>query len=293
MLVTIERMAALVAVIETGSFSAAGRRMGKTPSALSRIIQHFELDLGVDLFDRIEGQPPRATSTARKLYHQAVEILPRLEILENAALQSQAGVESKLVLAIHGMAFSEHLAKALQQFSTEFPAVELSLLDPDNFSLDQALIDGDIDLVFMPASLVPTRAVSYRRYGVNEWCYVVGSSHPLAKLKGELSEADLLPHTQILPATSDVVTPDAQQSMRYSPRHIICQRLVQMQELLRIGLGFAYLPRHSVASGLAMGQLQELRLESTQEGLLNWDMEVRWTSLGPAGQWLLDTVSEQ
>ena len=33
MLVTIERIEALVCVIETGSFSAAARRMGKTPSA--------------------------------------------------------------------------------------------------------------------------------------------------------------------------------------------------------------------------------------------------------------------
>ena len=62
MLVTIERMSALVAVIENGSFSAAARSLGKTPSALSRIIQHFEVDLGVELFERVEGQSPRPTA---------------------------------------------------------------------------------------------------------------------------------------------------------------------------------------------------------------------------------------
>ena len=109
MLVTIERMEALVAVIETGSFSAAARRLDKTPSALSRIIQHFEVDLGVDLFERREGQAPVATLTARNLYQQAVEILPRLQILENKANDLQEGVESKLVLAVHGLSFTAEL----------------------------------------------------------------------------------------------------------------------------------------------------------------------------------------
>lgn len=292
MLITVERMAALVAAVETGSFSAAARRLGKTPSALSRIIQHFELDLGVDLFERVEGQAPRPTSTAHKLYFQAVEVLPRLEILENSARQSQAGVESELVLAIHGMAFNERLEAALKLFVDEFPSVELTLLDPDNFALDRALIDGDIDLVFMPSALLPTRAVSFHRFGVDEWCYVAAAAHPLASRRGELSEADLLPHTQILPGISDVISAPMQESMRICPRHISCQRLVQILETLRIGLGFAILPRHTVRQGLASGELVELRMESAEQGLQAWDTEVRWTGLGPAGQWLLDTVLE-
>ena len=292
MLVTIERMEALVAVIETGSFSAAARQMGKTPSAVSRIIQHFELDLGVDLFDRVEGQAPKATLTAHNLYHQAVEILPRLEILENKASDCRAGVESKLVLAIHGLAFNERLEAALKGFVTEFPGVELSVLDPDSFGLDQALIDDDIDLVFMPSSQIPTRSVSYRRFAVMEWCYVVSAEHPLAKIRGELTEADLLPHTQLLPAVSDVVTPHLQETMRVCPRFITCQRVVQLHEFLMMGLGFALAPRYTAGPLLETGQLHELNFESATQGLNSWDVEVRWTNLGPAGQWLLDALSE-
>lgn len=292
MLITIERMEALVAVIETGSFSAAARHLGKTPSAISRIIQHFELDLGVDLFDRVEGRAPKATLTARNFYHQAVEILPRLEILENKAGDCQAGVESKLVLAIHGLAFNQRLEAALKGLVIEYPGVELSILDPDSFSLEQALIDGDIDLVFMPSSQVQTRSVFFRRFAVMEWCYIACAEHPLAKIRGELTEADLLSHTQLLPAISDVVTPLLQESMRICPRFITCQRIVQMHELLLMGLGFALMPRYSATTLLQTGQLRELNLESAARGLDSWDVEVRWTNLGPAGQWLLDELSE-
>lgn len=292
MLVTVERMSALVAVIENGSFSAAARSLGKTPSALSRIIQHFEVDLGVELFERVEGQSPRPTATARTLYHQAIEIVPRLQILENTAVDCRDGLESRLVLAIHSMAFNDVLERALLGFVEEHPGIELTLLDPDSFDLDQALIEGEVDLVFMPASLQPSRAVSFHRFAVMEWCHVVGDKHPLAKFRAELTEADLLPHTQILPAISDVVSADMQDGLRLGPRYITCQRLVQILELLRIGIGFAYLPRHAVTMDLEAGRLRELKFESSSAGLSAWDVEVRWASLGPAGQWLLDFIRE-
>ena len=264
--------------------------MGKTPSAVSRIIQHFELDLGVDLFARVEGRAPKATPTASKLYHQVVEILPRLEILENKAGDLRAGIEAKLVLAIHGLAFNERLESALKKFVVEFPGVELTILDPDSFGLDRALIDGEVDLVFMPASHIPTRSVSFHRFAIMEWCYVASANHPLSQLKGELTEADLLPHTQLLPAVSDVVTTEIQEGMRICPRFISCQRIVQMQELLMMGLGFALLPRFSVSMLLEGGQLRQLHCESGAQGLNTWDVEVRWTNPGPAGQWLLDEL---
>ncbi len=291
MLVTIERMEALVAVVETGSFSAAARRMGKSPSAVSRIVQHFELDLGVELFLRQEGQAPRATDTARHLYRQAVEILPRLEILENKAGDFLAGVESTLTLAIHGLAFNQRLERALKDFVQEFPSVELSILDPDSIGLDRALIEGEADMVIMPSSHVPTRTVSFRRFEVVEWCYVAAANHPLAQLRGELTEADLLAHTQLLPALSEVITPVMQEAMRTCPRIISCQRLVQLQEFLLMGLGFALLPRGPVQLLLDTGHLRELDYESDAHGSLQWDVEVRWTALGPAGNWLLEALS--
>ena len=292
MLVTIERMEALVAIIESGSFSGAARKLDKTPSAVSRIIQHFELDLGVDLFERREGQAPVATLTARNLYQQAVEILPRLQILENKAQDCQEGVESKLVLAIHGLAFTIDLQKALKQLVEKFPGLDLVIVDPQVIDVDQALIDGEIDLVFMPGATVPTRAVSYRRFGIVEWCMVVSSDHPLARRRGELTEADLLEYTQLLPTPGGSISEEQVEALRICPRHISCQRIFQIQELLFAGMGFASLPKYVVQPLLETGHLKELNLESSTAGLNAWDTEVRWARVGVAGQWLLDTLED-
>ncbi len=80
--------------------------------------------------------------------------------------------------------------------------------------------------------------------------------------------------------------------MRVCPRFITCQRIVQLHEFLMMGLGFALAPRYTAGPLLETGQLHELNFESATQGLNSWDVEVRWTNLGPAGQWLLDALSE-
>jgi len=47
-----EQLLMFQAVIETGSFSAAARKLGKVPSAVSMSIANLEIDLDLTLFDR-------------------------------------------------------------------------------------------------------------------------------------------------------------------------------------------------------------------------------------------------
>jgi DNA-binding transcriptional LysR family regulator len=42
-------------VVEEGSFSAAGRKLSRAPSAISKLIARLESRLAVRLFDRIAG----------------------------------------------------------------------------------------------------------------------------------------------------------------------------------------------------------------------------------------------
>ena len=125
-----------------------------------------------------------------------------------------------------------------------------------------------------------------------EWQLVVAADHPLARHRGELSEADLLSHTQLLPAPGESISSDMIEAMRLCPRHISCQRLFQLQELLMMGMGFAFLPRYVVGSLVESGTLVVLDYEGAVGGLNAWDNEVRWTRSGPAAKWLLDTLSE-
>lgn len=56
-------------VMETGSFSAAARKLGKVPSAVSMSIANLEIDLNLVLFERI-GREPKPTAQAQVLYEK-------------------------------------------------------------------------------------------------------------------------------------------------------------------------------------------------------------------------------
>ena len=54
---TLDQMRVLVAVAETGSFSAASRKLGRVQSAVSQAVRAMETTLGVTLFDRSTKTP--------------------------------------------------------------------------------------------------------------------------------------------------------------------------------------------------------------------------------------------
>lgn len=54
---SLEQFKALLAAAETGSFSAAARRLGKAQSVVSTAIANLEIDLGLELFDRSGRYP--------------------------------------------------------------------------------------------------------------------------------------------------------------------------------------------------------------------------------------------
>ena len=62
---SVDQLLVLLAVVETGSFTAAARRLARATSAISYAIDTLERQLGVSLFDRGTTRKPRLTRTAK------------------------------------------------------------------------------------------------------------------------------------------------------------------------------------------------------------------------------------
>ena len=80
---TLDQLRILIAVAETGSFSAAARRLGRVQSAVSQSIQGLETTLGVALFDRGE-RTPKLSDAGRALLVDARQIVRDAEGLRAA-----------------------------------------------------------------------------------------------------------------------------------------------------------------------------------------------------------------
>lgn len=84
MSLSLEQLQAFVATVETGSFSAAARYLGKAQSAISTAVSNLEIDLDNSLFVR-SGRYPVLTPAGERLLVEARVILERCEHFRGVA----------------------------------------------------------------------------------------------------------------------------------------------------------------------------------------------------------------
>jgi Transcriptional regulator len=100
--VTLDQLRILMAIAETGSFSAAARRLSRAQSAISHAVLALETALGVALFDRT-GRAPKLTEAGRVLLGDAKAVVSRTEELRARAQSMGQGIEPELSLAVDVM----------------------------------------------------------------------------------------------------------------------------------------------------------------------------------------------
>ena len=91
MSLSLESLQLLVAAADSGSFSAAARRLGKAQSAVSTGIANLEIDLGLTLFDR-SGRLPRLTAPGERMVAEARALLAQQGQLLGKGLDCALGL---------------------------------------------------------------------------------------------------------------------------------------------------------------------------------------------------------
>jgi DNA-binding transcriptional LysR family regulator len=62
---TFDQLKIFLAVVETGGFAAAGRKLNRATSVISYGVSNLEAQLGIVLFDRETTRRPRLTEAGR------------------------------------------------------------------------------------------------------------------------------------------------------------------------------------------------------------------------------------
>ena len=134
-------MEVLVAVIETGSFSAAARRLDLGQPAVSKIVAQLEAHLGIRLFLRTtRGLAP--TEAADAYYIHALQALAASESAEQAARDLGGGLAGRLRISAPTTFSRLHVIPALGPFLHRYPLLEIDVvLDDRPIDLLQEGID--------------------------------------------------------------------------------------------------------------------------------------------------------
>lgn len=136
-------LATLVAVVDSGGFSAAGERLGLTQSAVSAQIKRLEQQAGAILLQRTSRQL-RLTEAGGTLLPYARR-MGRLQEAAEAAL-SQGREPPAIRLGISEEQGSAYLPRVLPAFARRYPDARLSLVCASSTELVGAFGQGELDL---------------------------------------------------------------------------------------------------------------------------------------------------
>src|ERR1700691_3943298 len=113
--VSLDQLHTFIAAADEGSFSAAGRRLTRAQSVVSKTLANLEGQLGVKLFDR-SGRLPVLTDQGRALLADARAVAGNVELLKAQARSLAGGLEPELSVAVDIMFPDAAFAAAVADF---------------------------------------------------------------------------------------------------------------------------------------------------------------------------------
>lgn len=285
---TLDQLRVLTTIADTGSFSAAGRRLGRAQSAISQAVATLEDLQGVTLFDR-SGFRPALTDVGRALVAQARSVLASAARFEAVAAGTREGVEPELAVAIDPLVPTAAFTDSLHALRAAFPHLPVSFSTEGLGGAERRLRRGDAALAFcILLPNVPEDVVALSLTGI-DLVPVVAPAHPLAKLRRPATADDLEEYIQLV--LSDPAAPDGPNYGIVGTRAWRFVDLGRRLDFLLAGLGWCRMPEHLVAPYLADGRLVALAIEDdparASGPLTIYAAHMRNRVLGRAGAWLL------
>ena len=195
--VTSVQIAALIAIDEYGSYSAAAEALGISQPALNRHARDIETNLRRPLFSRT----PQGKSTTRAGRQLAREL--RLAIKEVQYGQEELSAmkgesHGTIAIGILPLGASLLLSQALGQLSVIYPRMRVRIRESPFEALLNWLRTGVIDIIIGTLRPNPIADLNEMPLFPDPYCVVVRRDHPLCALHNVRGE-DLMDYEWILP----------------------------------------------------------------------------------------------
>lgn len=253
--VTLAQWQMLAAVVDHGGFARAAEAIHKSPSTLNHAVHKLEEQLGVQVLEPV-GRQVRLTEAGELLLRRARQLIESASSLEDVASRLASGLEAEVVVAIDQTFPESAQAKALEMFSTTYPQVRVQLHESVLNGGIEMLYDGRADLVvsgleaqgFLGEPLVTVRFIA-----------VAQPQHALHQLGRALDLRDLAQYRQLVVRDSALRQSTNAGWLKAEQRWTV-SHLSTSLDMVKRGLGFAWLPETRIADELASGELKPLPL---------------------------------
>ena len=271
-----------VELVREKSFTRASEKLFVTQPTISKMIRNMEEELGQPLLNR-EGHSFTLTDSGQVLFAHGQLILAQMQQLEAELADLQSLQHGRLALGIPPMVGHVY-ADLIRAYRSRYPKVELSIVEYGGRRIEQAVLEGELDLAI---TMLPTKEEGVLS-ALELDCYPIQVVLPdLPRWRGdseirlaELQEEPFLLYTQAFTLSERLE--QACQQAGFVPQ--VAARSSQwdfLTAMVRSGMGVAFLPepicRRLTPDGLV---LRPLLPE------LSWRLGVIW----PAKRYLSRTA---
>lgn len=245
---------AFCAVVDKRSFIHAARMLGRSPSAITRAVQHLEEELGSELI--LRGQKHLTLSAAGACYYTfaqrlldtQAEAVDQLSDLGNAA-QGWVRISAPEILALG------FLPKVVAAFSNQYPDILIDIRFSDK-SIDP--VEEKLDFAIRGAFPQSSELIGYALWNYRRHLYAAPgylARRGMPQEPEELARHDLVVHTapRIL-RDWHFVSAARTLSCTVQPRHRFTSGIATFQAALE-GVGIARVASWLAGPALAAGSL--------------------------------------
>lgn len=237
-------LSAFLAVAETGSISAAARKLHLSQPAISKRLAGLESRLGHRLFDRI-GRRVQPTAAGLSLRPHAERVLQALEDGRRALSHLSGHVAGRLSIGTSHHIGLHRLPPVLKAYTHAHPEVDLDIAFMDSEVACRAVVAGTLELGIVTLPTEPIAELESRLVWKDPLAVVVAARHPLARqrrvtLKALAGLPAVLPDAATY--THRIVTAELARH-GVAPRvRLATNYLETLKMLVAINLGWSVLP---------------------------------------------------
>jgi LysR family hydrogen peroxide-inducible transcriptional activator len=196
----IRHLVSLIAIADTGSFSAAARALGTVQSNVSAHISRLEADLGVTLVERHNGE---LTEDGARVVERARRVVHELEDIAADVHSTDMNIEGETRLGCIGTTARWLMPRLLLALNDAHPGVHATVYEGATSSLIPRLLSGDLDAAIIQFP-VDQPELALEPLFAEELVLLVHNKHEWAARKS-LSMSELAQRPILLPPRTSVL----------------------------------------------------------------------------------------
>jgi DNA-binding transcriptional LysR family regulator len=259
---TLDALRCFCAIVESGSFRAAAKRIARSQPAVSQQIKSLEEELGQQLIDRKTG---RATPVGEMFYKRARSVILAVDAMIHEAGDFADGAGGELRVGASDTTALYVLPKYVRRFAALYPDTRLVLTSRSSAAIEEQVLRGDLDLgiITMPCGQPELEAAGLFR---EELVLTAPHSHPIME-QAEITLADLRFEPLLLldakTRTGSILRAFFAEE-RFQPQIMLDSSSFEVIKRYTIeGLGLSFLP---AAAAMKFGERPAHATKSTKSG---------------------------